>query len=181
MAAGPPHDCRSRGDCGAAAAAEAERVGAASRLPQSRRLRLDAMTRGPKFLDPPHDCRSRGDCGLLRVPGGCDVLHPPHDCRSRGDCGSICALWTDTWKTASRLPQSRRLRPTNNPQNNRRRRRLTIAAVAATAADAAMCDIDRSEPPHDCRSRGDCGQRPKTQKGNDNDRLTIAAVAATAA
>ncbi len=60
--------------------------------------------------------------------------------------------------------------------------RLTIAAVAATAArDANLRGADL-RPPHDCRSRGDCGLEPAIVPQSERDtRLTIAAVAATAA
>ena len=57
--------------------------------------------------------------------------------------------------------------------------RLTIAAVAATAAGTEMLCTAVGDPPHDCRSRGDCGaERAKATAAQDS-RLTIAAVAAT--
>jgi len=67
--------------------------------------------------------------------------------RSPAGCGS-----------ASRLPQSRRLRP----QPGRRAVRLR-------------------RPPQDCRSRGDCGSSPGRAVCRRGNRLKIAAVAATAA
>ena len=109
---GPPHDCRSRGDCGGASSElSATQTLTASRLPQSRRLRLDAECSTRFGENPPQDCRSRGDCGSpeARFESGCngrlkiaavaataagmkvfDVSQPstpPQDCRSRGDCG----------------------------------------------------------------------------------------------
>ena len=85
----PPQDCRSRGDCGVAvgvledaggarlkiAAVAATAAGspllemsarrAASRLPQSRRLRLLGSPKSRCAFCPPQDCRSRGDCGMM--------------------------------------------------------------------------------------------------------------------
>ena len=62
---------------------------------------------------------------------------PPQDCRSRGDCGGVLTCdASEPTATASRLPQSRRLRP------------MLI-----------VYDTNRYSPPQDCRSRGDCGVR----------------------
>ena len=63
----------------------------------------------------------------------------------------------------------------------RKKCRLTIAAVAATAASNPLADPFLNRPPHDCRSRGDCGTERTTRQGWPFGRLTIAAVAATAA
>ena len=84
--------------------------------------------------------------------------------------------------TASRLPQSRRLRLHPSMEalsshfrlkiaavaataagvslpDDRYRHRLKIAAVAATAArPARRCSVSMMLPPQDCRSRGDCGR-----------------------
>ncbi len=130
----------------------------ASRLPQSRRLRLVVVSSIFRCPLPPHDCRSRGDCGCRGWTLGCPTHVPPHDCRSRGDCGRGASSQNGPQKTASRLPQSRRLRleffcrdcgerhPASRLPQSRRLRpdrcyrfmiiptRLTIAAVAATAA-----------------------------------------------
>ncbi len=115
-------------------------------------------------------------------PEICNRQNPPHDCRSRGDCGgagdylrvrdfsrlTIAAVAATAARStaisglaprsASRLPQSRRLRPRGSP-------------IASTS----------DFPPHDCRSRGDCGLEIGLQLLTRRCRLTIAAVAATAA
>ncbi len=59
--------------------------------------------------------------------------------------------------------------------------RLTIAAVAATAASVIRLIWNQAKPPHDCRSRGDCGKISTARHEAADFRLTIAAVAATAA
>ena len=179
----PPQDCRSRGDCGTG---------------QQERSRVGE--------DPPQDCRSRGDCGLKIVVVGHVTATPPQDCRSRGDCGgqyltmsffwmirlkiaavaATAAAWAPTCKiatrSASRLPQSRRLRhqPASFPSTGVLNR-LKIAAVAATAASATDTLLVASVPPQDCRSRGDCGQKMRPHYSRPANRLKIAAVAATAA
>ena len=203
----PPHDCRSRGDCGEPAFREIDFTGTrltiaavaataaasiridffvhlpASRLPQSRRLRLEG-TRKPlcrmptasrlpqsrrlrhqigmrstgRDGDPPHDCRSRGDCGRLRRGAFSSGNEPPHDCRSRGDCG--CHV----------------LRPLQQCVL-----RLTIAAVAATAAPKSGM-ISTGWP---AASRLPQSRRLRlfavASSPAITHRLTIAAVAATAA
>ena len=105
---------------------------AASRLPQSRRLRLTGHLATLRATDPPQDCRSRGDCGAavsdlhslhesrLKIaavaataaaaPGSDGTCDPPQDCRSRGDCGRGLPAMRHGHLSASRLPQSRRLR-----------------------------------------------------------------------
>ena len=86
-------------------------------------------------------------------------IKPPHDCRSRGDCGGCLIGTVSQFGAASRLPQSRRLRPVlEEDWSIAAAIRLTIAAVAATAASAHS---------------GSANSRLS--------RLTIAAVAATAA
>ena len=131
---------------------------AASRLPQSRRLRQLCLKWLARCLSPPHDCRSRGDCGIpWRV---------------------ALALQDDA---ASRLPQSRRLRRCAAWRTIGGFNRLTIAAVAATAAGSRFIRSDCGGPPHDCRSRGDCGLIASFLVMGAGARLTIAAVAATAA
>ena len=206
VTATPPQDCRSRGDCGgqyltmsffwmirlkiAAVAATAAAwaptckiaTRSASRLPQSRRLRLE-YTNAVTGLQPrlkiaavAATAATRGKpvsysrTGRLKIAAvaataasaGVVPVHrrpePPQDCRSRGDCGLRDRHAVSCIRSASRLPQSRRLRPEDAP-----------ALFKA------------SEPPQDCRSRGDCGfaiRRTFTQSGF---RLKIAAVAATAA
>ncbi len=139
----PPHDCRSRGDCGdaepdgvnvkvnrltiaavaATAAGDRERLlelrNAASRLPQSRRLRLrkkfDNAAAAKTASRLPQSRRLRQWLELQRKGAEC----PPHDCRSRGDCG--CFGWLIL---LAHIPI-----------------RLTIAAVAATAAHRHLFSV----------------------------------------
>ena len=131
----PPHDCRSRGDCGPAFLRHPlAAVAPASRLPQSRRLRLNGSRWRNWKSNPPHDCRSRGDCGVVRA-----ISSVNYSIRL-----TIAAVAATAALSARRI----RAQPIT---------RLTIAAVAATAAvdDDSTC--------------------------SNMYRLTIAAVAATAA
>ena len=133
LSACPPHDARSRGDCGSSLPTKFGVLLSASRCPQSRRLRLKRRTATERGRVPPHDARSRGDCGLSREEWLRKLIRltmpavaataarleiaesservPPHDARSRGDCGQT---------------------PDPIPMTNLRR--LTMPAVAATAA-----------------------------------------------
>ena len=85
---------------------------AASRLPQSRRLRLVGLHgENRRTSNPPHDCRSRGDCGLyyqtshLSVGGARLTIAAVAATAARIGRRDI-----DVVSPASRLPQSRRLR-----------------------------------------------------------------------
>ena len=154
----PPHDCRSRGDCGRFAVYTQRLRRPASRLPQSRRLRPDCQLSGHGRRRPPHDCRSRGDCGLVplrsfqkklsRLTIAAVAATAAKKARAEllkhvirltiaavaataAFCGPAIHRGNDT---ASRLPQSRRLRHANILNMNSTLNRLTIAAVAATAA-----------------------------------------------
>jgi len=106
----------------------------ASRLPQSRRLRRRRQVCRPDRVAPPQDCRSRGDCGqTVRVP----PFHPASRLKIAAVAATAAsALSPNVLKpeTASRLPQSRRLRHGCGPQEAGIIGRLKIAAVAATAA-----------------------------------------------
>ncbi len=70
----PPHDCRSRGDCGG----KAVEGGMQDLL----RLTIAAVAAtaatyckvSSLVLKPPHDCRSRGDCGSFRAGRRADDL-----------------------------------------------------------------------------------------------------------
>ena len=202
----PPQDCRSRGDCGIACPPRVVGLSTASRLPQSRRLRPMPSKSTWQHGYPPQDCRSRGDCGTGQQERSRVGEDPPQDCRSRGDCGWSTLTRSPACNPASRLPQSRRLRPPGGnrshirapaasrlPQSRRLRHqpasfpstgvlnRLKIAAVAATAASATDTLLVASVPPQDCRSRGDCGQKMRPHYSRPANRLKIAAVAATAA
>src|SRR5581483_5384560 len=133
---------------------------------------------------PPHDCRNRGDCGL-RGSGRWSTS------RFRLTIAAVAA-------TAATLGEGWGFCLTEA--------RLTIAAVAATAARrGGRGALHASMPPHDCRSRGDCGPSPTPPTARPTApasrlpqsrrlrhlhrdggtgfpiRLTIAAVAATAA
>ncbi len=108
----------------------------ASRLPQSRRLRL---------------CP-----GAEKLFGGNTASRLPQSRRLRQQPNHT--TMTNNL-TASRLPQSRRLRLAAKGRGVGALHRLTIAAVAATAAIWPVGMGFRCGPPHDCRSRGDCGGR----------------------
>ena len=109
----PPQDCRSRGDCGSwPPTVDSRRLRAASRLPQSRRLRhIHRLRFVCPDIRPPQDCRSRGDCGVA-------PLHHVHRPASRLKIAAVAATAAidandyagGPPSTASRLPQSRRLR-----------------------------------------------------------------------
>jgi len=179
---------------------------AASRLPQSRRLRPPKSQSSKPNSQPPQDCRSRGDCGDCDYNLGILAFPPPQDCRSRGDCGDrqcktvegnparlkIAAVAATAATpsgsplaagfTASRLPQSRRLRRLNlasiltwtkPPQDCRSRGDCGIPPVHVEPHSFG--------PPQDCRSRGDCGCPHGLSPFMAFIRLKIAAVAATAA
>ena len=179
----PPHDCRSRGDCGRRAIASSARC-----------------------TEPPHDCRSRGDCGpeLVAVTtpfesrltiAAVAATAAIYDslCWDEVNCRLTIAAVAATaahgqsqsrnrWHPASRLPQSRRLRPL---QSGRCCRGCNPASRLPQSRRLRPPNESRlmlcATPPHDCRSRGDCGL-PGTSATIENwVRLTIAAVAATAA
>ena len=155
----PPQDCRSRGDCGGGNCFLFHQlILSASRLPQSRRLRPTHKQIHITIHNPPQDCRSRGDCGVRVFHMTGITSTPPQDCRSRGDCGFAVSECDGFFPTASRLPQSRRLR------------RITFMMVRLIM-----------KPPQDCRSRGDCGGVIFFNHDRECFRLKIAAVAATAA
>ena len=130
----------------------------ASRLPQSRRLRLQTNSGGKICFKPPQDCRSRGDCGWnprfwdwgrenrLKIAAVAATAALPRKPARKHSA------------SASRLPQSRRLRlywllhmpvagyPASRLPQSRRLRRDGSAARGIPLY-----------PPQDCRSRGDCG------------------------
>ena len=71
---------------------------------------------------PPHAPRNRGDCGFGRRLGGLQWARPPHAPRNRGDCGVASGCNRRLIDSASRPPESRRLRlPRLNPLRSRRR------------------------------------------------------------
>ena len=200
----PPQDCRSRGDCGIPLTERGARWQTASRLPQSRRLRLHICLSIVRRLT-----RLKiavvAATAALRPDQIWFATSPPQDCRSRGDCGFTSKIFKSSSYTASRLPQSRRLRRRDNLFPDETTSRLKIAAVAATAAPRGRCSsrspcsasrlpqsrrLRRSvkrcrwlvtRPPQDCRSRGDCGVTVAAGIVLSYVRLKIAAVAATAA
>ncbi len=108
---------------------------AASRLPQSRRLRHQARTQQARDQDPPQDCRSRGDCGRI---GETLAGHPAIRLKIAAVAATAANAQSGEVEyiegTASRLPQSRRLRLSFFLLTSRTHLRLKIAAVAATAA-----------------------------------------------
>ncbi len=203
----PPHDCRSRGDCGFKHLCRGQRLETPPHDCRSRGDCGDWITQNYAKVDkPPHDCRSRGDCGDEFVKESTVLRFPPHDCRSRGDCG--LGLHPKTAGVNDRLTIAAvAATAATSPTANRDLPppRLTIAAVAATAAVRLPLGVTLKKPasrlpqsrrlrlaiivklaaaagpPHDCRSRGDCGFRSTAKSRKTRNRLTIAAVAATAA
>ena len=136
----------------------AQHFSTASRLPQSRRLRLCTFTSSELYYLSasrlPQSRRLR--LGRQIVVGF--AAAPPQDCRSRGDCGRLARGQVLGWRC-----------------------RLKIAAVAATAALGLLEGGRVTGPPQDCRSRGDCGKWRTLHWSDQPHRLKIAAVAATAA
>ena len=153
----------------------------ASRPPESRRLRRGRATAKTLPPWPPHPPRNRGDCGWaadgqndcphgrLTPPGIAATaaqravmsdatfktrLTPPGIAATAASCFHS-SIWT--LMTASRPPESRRLRPERRLLT-RLFRRLTPPGIAATAAQASQStNVTSLFPPHAPRSRGDCG------------------------
>ncbi len=107
----PPQAPRNRGDCGDERSADAYAIPAASRPPESRRLRPGGGRPGGRDRTSPHAPRNRGDCGrsaCLKIarqfhrltPPGIAATAAPHATRG---LPRPCP--------ASRPPESRRLRP----------------------------------------------------------------------
>jgi len=152
----PPQDCRSRGDCGVAAGINP-----------------------PAALDPPQDCRSRGDCGeavnkwkadsssrlkiaAVAATAATDLTGLGYSPDHRLKIAAVAA--TAGWSAlisstvidaASRLPQSRRLRPMRTLPSSSATTRLKIAAVAATAA---------TRPSTPAASRGSASRLPQSRR-----------------
>ena len=134
-----------------------------------------ATAAGGEFVErhsqmrPPQDCRSRGDCGS---PWTCLTCRIKRRLKIAAVAATAAASWLLGWLSvisASRLPQSRRLRPhlalpdsmrgvpaSRLPQS----RRLRLLQTRA--------DFGIEDPPQDCRSRGDCGQRSGLQCRSTN-------------
>ena len=129
----------------------------ASRPPESRRLRRGHRRSGIT-LQPPHAPRNRGDCGPAIARGEPRDL-PPHAPRNRGDCGRTSHVgFRRVTMSASRPPESRRLRHRRGRATSTDAARLTPPGIAATAASRhAHVIADIKTPPHAPRNRGDCG------------------------
>jgi len=79
-------------------------------LPQSRRLRRDQYREKERPGRPPQDCRSRGDCGDTRKPTSVSRACRLKIAAVAATAAAFNSALMFCWLTASRLPQSRRLR-----------------------------------------------------------------------
>ena len=182
----PPQDCRSRGDCGSLVSESvAEHTKAASRLPQSRRLRPSS----PEAVYKPRCCAaSRLPQSRRLRPVQAPTPLPMADDRLKiaavaATAATMRARSLDSSQAASRLPQSRRLRPglvrcdpaklrtaSRLPQSRRLRPRSPVPELTANLPASRLPQSRRLRrpkwpaplangflPPQDCRSRGDCG------------------------
>jgi len=154
----------------------------ASRLPQSRRLRLQTNSGGKICFKPPQDCRSRGDCGWnprfwdwgrenrLKIAAVAATAALPRKPARKHSA------------SASRLPQSRRLRLLARAALQRGRQPPQDCRSRGDCGFTGCCTCPwPAIPPQDCRSRGDCGASASLDLLKSWLRLKIAAVAATAA
>ena len=136
----PPQDCRSRGDCGLfrllvvgtqasrlKIAAVAATAAASTSFPSSRkccRLKIAAVAATAAIELRPASFAFNFRLKIAAVAATAALtsrrsqcrLRPPQDCRSRGDCGKSPRFPACRMRTASRLPQSRRLRLVPTPK-----------------------------------------------------------------
>ena len=186
----------------------------ASRPPESRRLRHERGRDGGDFHLPPHAPRNRGACGgwdlgdvkhaMLRLapPGIAAPAAGDAELGLDGDwcrltppgiaapAASRCPCPSPTLTTASRPPESRRLRQNLNrtrciildrltppgiaapaasappPAPSARRSRLTPPGIAAPAAPLTSTSCSQPSPASRPRNRGACGDSWRINEGS---------------
>ena len=152
----PPHAPRNRGDCGARALVLAKRSMAASRPPESRRLRQEIRDVVNLMLRPPHPPGIAATAASGQ-PSTWAYWRPPHAPRNRGDCGSVGSIQAASLEGRLTPPGIAATAAGSSFWNNGLAGPPHAPGIAATAAKSGGVRA-RWKPPHAPRNRGDCGR-----------------------